>query len=210
MTSNKERFNSQDVFLILKEQHRLCAELNLGIPDMILKEDMPIIDWRDASDLKEWRNLSVYLNESWQIEISEDEWKKVFEPQTEKKLMGLCVLIAENSVKKNFKSKKIFGKDCLSAGIFFQIKEGLERRGVNTSSLKPSSKIKPFLSKYPSEVIEEITQTGISVVEKIEVSKRKKNTFFGKLNIFNKYHSDLSFSNIKTFRELIELLIEKK
>jgi len=211
MTTSKERYNPQDVFLILKEQHRLCAELSLGIPDMVLTENMPIIDWRDASDLKRWRNLSVYLNESWQIEISENEWKKVFEPQTEKKLIGLCKLIAENSVKKKFKSKKIFGNDCLSAGIFYQIKEGLEKRGINTLNLKPSSKIKPFLTKHPSEILEEITQTGVSVIEQIEVIKRKKtkNTMLEKLNIFDRYHNDLSFSNIETFGELIELLIKK-
>ncbi|NQX82136.1 MAG: hypothetical protein HRT66_09125 [Flavobacteriaceae bacterium] len=212
MQIKTRKYTPEEVLTVLKEQHRLCAELNMGDPDMVISGDMLVVDWRDASDLKKWTGLYEYLNEGWKVDISKKEWQEVFEPQTEKKLIGLCSLIAKYADKVEFGPQNIMGQECLSAGLFLGIKNGLKIRGIDVNNLKPSSEIKPYLSEYPSEVLEELTQSGISVVDKIDLSKRKKTktSLLQKLNIFDRYHHDIYFSNICTFRDFIEKMIEKE
>ena len=209
MTNTTERFTSIDVLNIFKEQHRLCARLVMGDDTVDITADLTIRDWRVSMDLLRWPKLSEYLNEGWKIQIDPKEWGAVFEHEKTKPLIELCSLIAQYAKKPSFAPVKRMGTECLTAGVFLSIKWNLKSRGVNVSELKPSSQIKPYLTEYLSEMIEEITQTGKPIIDDLILTKRKKekSTFLQKLNIFDRYHHEIELDSIQTFRELVEKLV---
>lgn len=209
MITRNKKYSPEEVLKILVEQHRLCAELTMGIPEMKITGDMFINDWRRASDLREWKSLSEYLNKAWKVNISETEWKDVFEPQTKRKLIGLCELLSKYATKREYGKHKIMGMECLSAGLFLEIKSGLASRGVDIKNLRPSSKIEDYLTDYLSEVLEEVTQIGIPVIGRINASRRKKakTSIIPRMNIFSQYHYIMEFRDIETFRDLIEKIL---
>ncbi|MFT3796581.1 hypothetical protein [Flavobacterium sp.] len=186
-----------DVLNIFIEQHRLCSPLDFEAdPYVELDFDSTIEEWSDANDLLGWRKLYPFLNDSFQIDVSEEDWKNALTPSSKKKLKDVCELISKYSKHKNIEPIKLLGSECLSAAIFLTLKKYLQRRDVDVSDLKPSSPIEPYLDKYFSEMVEQITivSKGKKVFEKFEVS----NT--GLLNIFKK--SELLTGEIRTFRDV--------
>ena len=53
------------------------------------------------------------------------------------------------------------------------IKRNLEQKGVNVSELRPSSSLTEYLDKNFSPILEEITLTGTSPIEKIDIKRKK-------------------------------------
>lgn len=186
-----------EVLNIFIEQHRLCSPLDFEAdPYAELDFNSTIEEWSDANDLLGWRKLYPFLNDSFQIDVSEEDWRNALTPYSKKTLKDVCELISNHSKHKNIEPIKLLGKECISAAIFLTLKKYLERRNVDVSDLKPSSSIAPYLNKYFSEMVEQITivSKGKKVFEQFEVS----NT--GLLNIFKK--SELLTGEIKTFRDV--------
>jgi len=207
--TNDDQYSWEEILMILQEQHRLCSVMNLGEPDVQLTSDTTVLGWRKASDLQSWWYLSEYLNQAWQVNISKEEWYLIFQKEESIKLVALCKLLAKYSTKKVYNSKKLFGKKCLSAGVFLGIKFGLKSRGVDVSSLRPSSLIESYLTEYTSQLLEEITQSGLPVVSRLRVEKVKnyRRNFFAKLLSIIKCQYRITFENIDTFRDLVEKMI---
>ena len=124
-----------------------------------------------------------------------------------------CKLISNHALKDSYEPKKLFGRPCIKAGVFLTIKRNLEQKGVNVSELKPSSSLAEYMNKYFSPVLEEITLTETRPIEKIETKIRAKTRmkgFWNSVNIFNPERQELLIGEIKTFRDLVEKIIEEK
>jgi len=214
MKETIEKYSVEDVLEIFKEQHRLCSPLDLEADIWAeIKAEMTIREWRWANDLLGWKELSEFLNQEFRINIPEKEWFDTLELAKNRKLIDVCKLISNHAVKDSYEPKKLFGQPCFKASVFLTIKRNLQKKGVDVSELKPSSSVSEYMDKYFSPVLEEITLTGTRPIEKIETKIRDKTRtkgFWNSINIFKPERQELLIREVKTFRDLVEKIIEEK
>lgn len=210
MTDTTEKYTSEEILEIFKEQHRLCSPLDPeAYPWAEITADMTISEWRWANDLLNWKELSTFLNQEFRINIIERTWYETLEPAKTKRLIEVCVLISQHATKDYFKERKLLGKPCLKASVFLTIKKNLEKKGVNVSELRPSSRFNEYLDKYFSPILEEITLTGTKPIDKIETRRRKKG-IWNTINIFAPERDEILTEDVKTFRDLVERIIDER
>jgi hypothetical protein len=142
-----------------------------------LKLTSTVDEWREARDLLTWDKLAKVYNQQYRIEIPLETWKAVFEPGDKRKVKDVCELISNHAKIELVKPIKILGQICLSSAIFKSIKKNLELRGIDTSSLSPSSKIEPVLKKNFGEFLGHINMSFTGVIP--EINERR--TALGKL-----------------------------
>ena len=214
MRETTEKYSTEEVLEIFKEQHRLCSPLDLEAePWTEITAEMTIREWRLANNLLEWKKLSEFLNKEFRINITEKLWFETLEPARSRKLIDICKLISSHAIKDTYEPKKLFGQPCIKAGVFLTIKRNLKQKGVDVSELKPSSSLAEYMDKYFSPVLEEITLTGTRPIEKIETKIRAKTRtkgFWNSINIFKPERQELVIGEVKTFRDLVEKIIEEK
>ena len=212
MRETTEKYSTEEVLAIFKEQHRLCSPLDLEAePWTEITPEMTIREWRLANDLLGWKKLSEFLNQEFRIDITEKLWFETLEPAKSRKLIDVCKLISSHAIKDTYEPKKLFGQPCIKASVFLTIKRNLEQKGVNVSELKPSSSLVEYMDKYFSPILEEITLTGTKAIEKIETkTKIRKKGFSNSIKIFESQKPELLIAELKTFRDLVEKIIEEK
>ena len=212
MRETTEKYSTEEVLAIFKEQHRLCSPLDLEAePWTEITPEMTIREWRLANDLLGWKKLSEFLNQEFRIDITEKLWFETLEPAKSRKLIDVCKLISSHAIKDTYEPKKLFGQPCIKASVFLTIKRNLEQKGVNVSELKPSSSLVEYMDKYFSPILEEITLTGTKAIEKIETkTKIRKKGFWNSIKIFESQKQELLIAELKTFRDLVEKIIEEK
>ena len=206
----RQTITPADVLNIFIEQHRLCSPLDPEADSYAkLSFASTIDDWRNANDLLPWRPLSEFLNEEFQIKATEDEWRLVLTPSSIRTLEDVCELISKYSQTKDIQPIKLLGKECLSSAVFRTLKKYLSKRGVDVSEIRPSTLLTPYLEKYFSEMVEQITiiSNGGEVFEQFD-KKRKKIGFFNYINIFDKDRYTFLTGDVKTFRDLTLKIIE--
>ena len=212
MRETTEKYSTEEVLAIFKEQHRLCSPLDLEAePWTEITPEMTIREWRLANDLLGWKKLSEFLNQEFRIYITEKLWFETLEPAKSRKLIDVCKLISSHAIKDTYEPKKLFGQPCIKAGVFLTIKRNLGQKGANVSELKPSSSLVEYMDKYFSPILEEITLTGTKAIEKIETkTKIRKKGFWNSIKIFESQKQELLIAELKTFRDLVEKIIEEK
>lgn len=210
-----QTLTSTDILNIFIEQHRLTSPFDPEAePNIKLSFDSTIADWREANDLLPWRPLFEFLNKEFQMSLSEKEWKSVLTPPSERTLRDVCELISNNYSRDNIVPVKILGQECLSASVFLTLKKNLKRRGVDISEIKPSTKLSPYLDKYYSEMMEQITilPKGKTVLTQFDITvergDRTKKGLARLLSFLTKVRVDVETGDIKTFRDLTLKIIE--
>lgn len=207
----RQQLTPTDILNILFEQHRISSKLDFETdPDAILTFDSTINYWRNAGDLLAWKPLSEFLNECFGISVSEDEWKEVLTPSRKKTLKDVSELISKNCEYEDIEPINIFGNKCLKASVFLTLKKYLKRRNVNTSDIRPSSLIAPYLERYYSEMLEQISiiSKGNVIFEEFDYAPTRKLTFGKTVNVFDKSRYALKTADIKTFRDLTNRIIK--
>lgn len=201
MKANKRvistNYAPEEIFSILVEQHRLCSPLDpIADETFVLTPETTIDYWRDAQDLKDLKGLAKFLNQQFRVAISLEEWRSSFEPEDKKTISDICQLIALYAIKTQTEAKRILGANCLTASVFLDLKERLNSKGVNVTELRPSSKIASYLEKYFSPMIEELTQTGVRIFDKIEARRSRV------------VNTELLTGDVVTFRDVVNRICE--
>jgi hypothetical protein len=210
MTDMTEKYTTEEILEIFKEQHRLCSPLDPEADSWAeISPEMSIREWRWANDLLEWKALSKFLNQEFRINLPENTWYETLEPAKRRRLIEVCELISKHATKEYFQERKFFGQPCLKASLFLTIKRNLEKKGVNVSDLRPSSSFNEYLDNYFSPIIEEITLTGTKPIDKIETIRRKKG-FWNAINIFDPERHEILTGDLKTFRDLVDKIIDER
>jgi hypothetical protein len=200
----------ENILQILIEQHRLCSPLDPEAdPSAELLMTSTIDDWRAANDLLPWQPLSKFINDSFGISATEQEWKLALLPASTRTLKDVCELVSRYSSNDPIHPKRILGSDCLSAALFLTLKKQLQRRQVDVSNLRPSSEVGPYFEKYFSAMVEQTTiiSNGAKIFDKFD-TKIKKSGFLNYINIFDKDRYVFLTGDIKTFRDLTLKIIE--
>jgi len=169
-----QNLSKEDVFFIFKESHRLSSWFDPEAdPHAELTIDSTVQDWRLAVDLLEWKELGRYLNIEFQINISDDTWYSILEPANVMTMLEVCDLISNNARFEVISPVKLLGNECISAAIFRFIKTNFAKRGMDTTDLKPSSKIEPYLKKDFGIFLEQINKNFTGVIKEIKTGKTK-------------------------------------
>jgi hypothetical protein len=139
-TLSKSKPTATDVLAVLRDQHRHQCECDPEAdPDINLTFDSTIQEWRNACDLVEWKPLATALNEQWNINVPLSNWKPLLKLAKKQRLEDVCKLISEHATLEIVVAPTILGRKCVPAGIFFAVRELLERDGANVRDLCPSS-----------------------------------------------------------------------
>ena len=208
-------YTSKELFEIFKEQHRLFSPLDPVADEYyILKRETKIWELQEAQDLLPWDKYGDFLNQMFKIQVPRKNWKTILE--SENTLGNLCDFLSTVAKKEIHKPITILGKECLSASIFLTLKNNLKNKGVNVENLKPSTNIAEFIdiNKNFSPVMEEATITGVETFKEIKLGRletdRRYKYWIDKIFPHWVYKRPLSTGEIKTFRDLVEKIMENK
>jgi hypothetical protein len=208
-------YTPEELFEIFKEQHRLCAPLDPMADDTyVLTPSSRIIEWRDSLDLMDWDQVAEFLNKEFRVNIELKEWKKAMTPEFERTINDVCELLSQHASKPTFAPVKLFGHECVKAGVFLSLRKSLRARGVDVDELRPSSPIGPYLEKHFSPMVEEVTLTGVQVFDRLEYgsphSERRLIHWLDKFLPRFVFKRPILAGEIITFRDLVERIVENK
>lgn len=208
-------YSPEEILAIFKEQRRLCAPLDpMADPSYMIERDSPVDLWRASGDMLDWDYLVDFLNQEFRVSIPLRDWKTAMLPEHKKTVWDVCLLLSKHAQKPDFQPVKRFGQDCLSAGVFLTLKKNLKSKGVDVSELRPSSLIEPYLDKHFSPMLEEITLTGVQVLDKLEVgpptSERRFVHWLDRFIPRFVFHHSIDTGGIVTFRDLVEKILENQ
>jgi hypothetical protein len=145
----RQPVTAEYVLSVFREQHRLYFLLDY---DMLPREELTfestVEEWRDQMDLVEWRPLGQAENELWEINLPDEEWKQVLEPEGEKILGGVCELIARYAAVPVIREEMFFGKPCRPASAFLTIRALLKEAGADVSEIAPSTDLREYSYRY--------------------------------------------------------------
>lgn len=168
MTTATTKYQPKEILEIIRANYKQQQQYdNIVLKDHELNFETTILEWRDICDLLETDQLWEYLNFSFQIDIDYQTWQNILEPEDKQTLKELCKFIVSNSEKEIIKPIKLFGQECETAGIFRTLTNKLKNKGIDTSEIKPSSKLETLITKYGAVIIEEINQIDPNVLPPI-------------------------------------------
>lgn len=227
---------------IQEEWRRFALDCGLTAEDM--EGQMPtfnttIRQWCDDAMLDEWMPLGQALNLTWGTKFTRKQWRQVLEPAREKTIRGVCELVATQAQRPLIPPAKILGHECKSTGAFLAIRSLLIEAGA-PANLRPSSRVEPYLKKWPKVFQKEIDRlalgglpyklvneswpilTGLTwtvgalLLVTGSILKVPEMIIVGVFlfaagwlgGLF--YRGPLALEYVKTFRDLVELIVEKQ
>lgn len=180
MVEEYRNITTEEVFFIFKEEHRICSQFDPEADSsIVITMNTSVEEWRFSMDLLNWDKLSQYLNKEFEISPYTEEWKNALCPAKNKTIQDVCELISKYAKLEVVKPIKLLGKDCISASIFKLIKKNLTKRGVDTTNLRPSSKIEPILKSNFGEFIEQINKNFTGVIPDVKIGTTKLDKIYG-------------------------------
>ena len=137
------------VMAVLQDMHRQqCQSDPEADPGAVLSLDTTITEWRDACDLLGSKKLGRAHNEFWGISCSDAEWHAVLEPAGQKRLSGVCQLVAERTVRPVIRPARLFGSNCAPAGAFLTIRSLLHQAGEQVDDIAPSTPLASYARRH--------------------------------------------------------------
>jgi hypothetical protein len=209
------KYSVIEVFDMFKEEHRLCSPLDpMADAAYELTPDSLVCEWRNARDLLEWEELSVYFNKRFRINVSKSEWASCFEPDDIRTIMDVCHMISNRASRIVYPKRRLMGQECLTASVFLGLKKNLLRKGVNIFDMRPSSLVEPYLVKYFEPMMEEVLLTGARVFDElgystVRIKKPNPNWFERLFRQWEKVER-IDTGTVKTFRDLVNRICESE
>ncbi len=164
MTTVTIKYQPNEILEIIRANYRQQQQYDVVLKNYELNFETTILEWRDICDLLDTDQLWKYLNFSFQIDIDYQTWQNILEPEHKQTLKELCEFIALKAEKVIVNPIKLFGQECETAGIFRTLTNRLKNKGIDTSEIKPSSKLETLIMKYGTVIIEEINQIDPNVL----------------------------------------------
>jgi hypothetical protein len=145
----------EDVFGVLINWRRLGYlhnELALIDPEMTVQQYLNEYEFVGMNDLEK------SLNEWFAISISEQEWRAALKPAKTRTLRDICELISRHARRRCIEPVCVLGCSCRKAGAFLAVRQILAESGLDVSELRPTSELKPFISRWNPRMINELVQ----------------------------------------------------
>jgi hypothetical protein len=159
MNNEMKKYSSEEILQLLIDfynfQTRFDPEVDKGEH---LTFDTTISDWISICDLIAPKKLAKVYHDFFNLQTPITELERILTFQEVNKLKDFCEYIAENAYEENIKPIISLGQSCMSAAIFKTLIFNLNKRGVNTDDIKPSSEFIPVFKKYSVELLEEVNK----------------------------------------------------
>lgn len=153
------KYTSEEILQILIDFYQFQANFDPEVDKgQKLTFQTTIRDWRRICDLKEPVELAKYYHELFELETNESDLINVLSNGEVNTLKVFCDYLAENATKEEINPTMSMGIKCQEAAIFKTLKNKLEKRGIDTKDLKPSTEFAPFFDKHASELIEVVSK----------------------------------------------------
>jgi hypothetical protein len=151
-----------DVLEVFVESCRQdCAINGECDPEVSIHFDMTVSEWRDACDLlSNSRKLGRALNEWFETDFSDSQWRSVLRPARRRTLRQVCELIATRAQRPVITPASVLGHECLTAGAFFTIREVLRRADFDVADLRPSTALSTFLETRGGMFVSTVAKLG--------------------------------------------------
>jgi hypothetical protein len=168
--SNSKPATPDHVLRVLVDAHRQQCQFDPAAdPDIALTFDTTVADWRAACDLVGWRSLAHSMNDWWHIQRSDEEWRAVLEPASERRLRDVCEFIAEDATMPLLHASRLLGASCHSASAFKAILDALAAAGASVTGLRPSSSLDLFLRRYPQVFLDDISRLAPGALPPVKI-----------------------------------------
>lgn len=160
------------VLAVIRDQHLQAAQIDPEVdPEADLSFDTTVEQWQEACDLVEWNKLGRAYNECWKITCTDDEWRSVLVPAPEKRLAGVCELIAARASRQSVQPATILGTTCKTAGAFLTIRALLHQAGACADDITPSASISPFTRRFSRVFLGEISRLAPGALPPVRIRK---------------------------------------
>ena len=169
-----------DILGALRDMHRqACAIDGEANPDISLSQDSTIADWRDACDLLPWKKLAEAMNSSWSVDIPLARWQDVLEPPKQRKMAGVCELLAQHAKLPRVRPALILGSRCTSGGTFLTIRSFLADAGADVSEVAPSTLLHEYTRRYPAVFLGPVSQLASGALPPVKIHTPVYDAFIG-------------------------------
>jgi len=160
-----QNYTPAGILQIIQANYRQQAQYDIAVQkgyDLTFKTR--ICEWIDVCDLVPPDELWKYLDDYFRLNQDRNSWMNVLEPEEEKTLEDLCIFIARHAGHDIITSIRLLGADCKTAAIFKTFTKRLKDRGIDTSDIRPSSKLENLVHEYGASFIEEINLLAPAVL----------------------------------------------
>lgn len=141
-------------------------------PKLQLTDATTIAEWRDACDLSDWQGLSQGMNEGWDIQCDESQWRAVLEPADQRRLSDVCNLIAHHAMRPTIRPLTLAGSTSTAAGAFLTIRSFMHGAGVPVDEIAPSTPLSPYFRLCVSKLTTMLLRLAPGTLPKVEVQYR--------------------------------------
>ncbi|MBI1322718.1 hypothetical protein GC170_05985 [bacterium] len=129
-------------------QRQQCQHDPEANPGAKLSFETTVAEWRDACDLLGWRELGRAYNQLWAIACSDEDWRTVLEPASQRRLAEVCHLIAARVARPTVRPSRMLGSTCAPAGAFLTIRSLLHDAGAPACEIAPSTLLAPYTRRF--------------------------------------------------------------
>jgi hypothetical protein len=158
------------VLAVIRDLHRQqCQYHPCTDPDVSLSFDTTILDWRDACDLLEWRELGHAYNEIFRIHCSDADWCAALEPSDKKCLADVCELVARHAKRPRIRPVSLFGSTSPEAGAFLTVRALLHDAGADADEIAPSTPLAPYTRRYCPLFLGPIARLAPGVLPDVQI-----------------------------------------
>ena len=160
------KYSKEDVLEIIKVNHRQRIQIEIGfLTEEEISFELTIRDWIDEMELLNWKKLSKYYCDVFEISEYEYEFRNSMLPIKKKTIEDICEFISDKSIKPKIESVKLFGRECEKAGIFKHLKRRLrEENEPKSKEIKPSSKLEDFMNDFAFKIVEEVNKINPNIL----------------------------------------------
>jgi len=143
-----------------------------------------IEDWRMICDLLKPKELASYYHEFFSLPTPKIELEEILNNQKYNTLKDFCGYISKYAVKEKILPIKSLGHDCLDAALFKTLMSKLNKRGIDTSCIKPSSPFQPFFDNNLEAVMETANRLVPGSISTFIHEENKTTTLGWRVTIF--------------------------
>lgn len=148
--------SADDILAAIREQFRHQVEYD---PEAAfyrgteLTFETTVALWRETCDLVPCRDLGWALNQNYDTDFSDQEWRAALTPEKERTLRDVCALLAAKARAPVIEARCLAGAPCRAAGAFLLVRDALWRAGADVEELRPSSPAAPWLRKHAIAIL---------------------------------------------------------
>jgi hypothetical protein len=152
------KYSSDEILQILKDFYNCQSVFDPEVSSgEILNFETTISEWRSICDLVEPQKLANYYYDLFQLKTQVNDLETIL-IENKNQLRVFCDYISEHAKKQRITPVVIMGQNCVTASIFKTLMHNLQKRGVESENIRPSSKLGPLFRKHGSVFLEEVNK----------------------------------------------------